>query len=183
MKEQLFHYKKQQENCPQCGASLVIKQGKKGLFLGCSTFPDCDYLKPLQPHHESKVLKELQEVCPECGNLLQVKQGHFGIFIGCSAYPDCHFIVQDEVEQSGDQQFMCPECQEGELVARQGRQGKTFYACNRFPQCKFTLPSQPYKICCEKCGGNLASLKKSTATHLLLVCANKACKHQFEIAK
>ena len=34
------------ELCPKCGAELHLRKGKKGLFLGCSTYPACDYLKP-----------------------------------------------------------------------------------------------------------------------------------------
>ncbi len=29
--------------CPWCGAELVQREGKKGSFLGCSTFPKCRY--------------------------------------------------------------------------------------------------------------------------------------------
>lgn len=97
MNQSLFHHSKQQEYCPQCGAPLQIKQGKKGLFLGCSAYPQCDYLRPLQ-RSEHKVLKTLDEICPKCGNLLQLKQGSFGMFIGCSHYPECDFVVREESE-------------------------------------------------------------------------------------
>ena len=97
MNQSLFHHSKQQEYCPQCGAPLQIKQGKKGLFLGCSAYPECDYLRPLQ-RAEHKVLKTLDEICPKCGNLLQLKQGSFGMFIGCSHYPECDFVVREESE-------------------------------------------------------------------------------------
>jgi len=30
------------EECPECGADMVIKLGKSGKFLSCSEFPDCD---------------------------------------------------------------------------------------------------------------------------------------------
>jgi len=38
--------------CPRCGAILAVKEAKKGvhkgkLFLGCSKFPACNYLRPL----------------------------------------------------------------------------------------------------------------------------------------
>ena len=61
----LFKSTKQTETCPQCGSPLQITQGKKGLFLGCSAYPDCDYIKPL--HQASHVIKVLDEVCTECG--------------------------------------------------------------------------------------------------------------------
>lgn len=33
--------------CPKCGNSLVKRNGKYGLFLGCSTYPKCDYTETL----------------------------------------------------------------------------------------------------------------------------------------
>lgn len=32
--------------CPRCGAKLIERNGKYGLFLGCSNFPNCKYTKP-----------------------------------------------------------------------------------------------------------------------------------------
>lgn len=180
MAEQLFQYKKSEEYCPQCGEILQIKRGKKGLFLGCSAFPQCDFIKPLQAHSEVKVLKDLEESCPQCAAKLQIKSGQFGLFIGCSAYPECDFVVHEEVEQA-PQSFPCPECQRGELVARRGRNGKTFYGCNQFPHCKFTLAGEPQAVECPNCGAKLASLKKSNQTHRTFVCANRLCRHQFEL--
>lgn len=29
--------------CPKCGADLVIKNGRRGKFIGCSNWPKCDY--------------------------------------------------------------------------------------------------------------------------------------------
>jgi len=98
MNQPLFQHTKHEEHCPQCGALLQIKQGKKGLFLGCSAYPQCDYLKPLQASNEVKTLKILEQTCPQCGHLLALKQGHFGMFIGCSNYPECHFVVHEEAE-------------------------------------------------------------------------------------
>jgi len=33
--------------CPNCGAHMVLRYGKKGDFLGCENFPDCKYTKGL----------------------------------------------------------------------------------------------------------------------------------------
>nr|WP_228777423.1 topoisomerase DNA-binding C4 zinc finger domain-containing protein [Lonepinella koalarum] len=44
MSEALFPHRKQPEICPQCGSPLHIRQGKKGLFLGCSAYSNCDFL-------------------------------------------------------------------------------------------------------------------------------------------
>lgn len=176
----LFEHTKHQEFCPQCGLPLQIRQGKKGRFLGCSGYPKCDYIKPLQPYSENKILKRLDEICPECGKPLQLKQGSFGMFIGCSGYPDCHFVVRDETEPT-QVNPVCPECKQGGLVARRGRQGKTFYGCNRFPACKFTVSGKPYAINCPQCGGSPVMLKKQAENCRIFVCLNKRCKHQFDI--
>lgn len=180
MTKPLFQHHKRQEHCPQCGSTLQIRQGKSGLFLGCSAYPACDYLKPLQPQHETKIIKELEQTCPQCGHNLLLKQGNFGMFIGCSNYPACHFIVHEEVETAGES-LPCPECGQGELVARRGRQGKYFYGCNRYPQCKFTLPQEPHAIPCPQCGYPLSHLKNNAKNDRTFICANKSCRHIFEI--
>lgn len=46
-KSALFTVRKN-EPCPQCGAELVIRSGKHGPFLGCSHYPECDYIRPLK---------------------------------------------------------------------------------------------------------------------------------------
>lgn len=32
-------------SCPRCGARLLLKHGKYGMFYGCSTFPRCNYTR------------------------------------------------------------------------------------------------------------------------------------------
>lgn len=33
------------ELCPRCGSKLVLRKGKRGAFIGCSSFPKCRYTK------------------------------------------------------------------------------------------------------------------------------------------
>jgi DNA topoisomerase-1 len=33
------------ENCPKCGKQLTRKLGKRGFFIGCSGYPECDYTR------------------------------------------------------------------------------------------------------------------------------------------
>jgi len=33
------------ENCPKCGLQLTRKLGKRGFFIGCSGYPECDYTR------------------------------------------------------------------------------------------------------------------------------------------
>jgi len=56
------------EPCPQCGAELVIRSGKHGPFLGCSHYPECDYVRPLKSQADGHIVKILEgQFCPVCG--------------------------------------------------------------------------------------------------------------------
>ena len=35
------------ENCPKCGKPLATRLGKRGRFIGCTGYPDCDYTRNL----------------------------------------------------------------------------------------------------------------------------------------
>lgn len=167
----LFESKKQTELCPECQSPLQIKRGKHGLFLGCSNYPSCYYIKPL--HQSYHIIRSLDELCPKCCFPLQLKQGSFGIFIGCSHYPECDFVVHEE-EAIEDESFVCPECQQNQLVKRTGRTGKTFYGCAGYPKCKFTIPVRPVEITCPECAYSLAVPKRQQYQ-----CLNKKCQHIF----
>ena len=83
------------EPCPQCGAELVIRSGKHGPFLGCSHYPDCDYVRPLKSQADGHIVKVLEgQACPQCGSDLALRQGRYGMFIGCSRYPECEHTEQ-----------------------------------------------------------------------------------------
>ncbi len=70
------------ENCPDCGAALVIRIGKYGKFLSCSKFPECKFTKPY--------LREAGFDCQKCGSPMVIKKTRKGkIFYGCSRWPDC----------------------------------------------------------------------------------------------
>lgn len=75
-------------------AELVIRSGKHGPFLGCSRYPECDYVRPLKSQADGHIVKILEgQLCPECGAVLVLRQGRFGMFIGCSQYPQCEHTV------------------------------------------------------------------------------------------
>ena len=66
--------------CPQCGEGLLLERdGKYNDFLGCSTYPLCDYTQ------------NIERPCPQCGNTLKKRPGKYGRFWGCSAYPRCNY--------------------------------------------------------------------------------------------
>lgn len=61
-KSALFSVRKN-EPCPQCGAELVIRSGKHGPFLGCSRYPECDYVRPLKSQADGHIVKILRGNC------------------------------------------------------------------------------------------------------------------------
>ncbi len=160
--------------CPECGSELSVKRGKSGTFIGCQSYPSCQYTRPIVEHEhvDDNVLPGTQ--CPECGHELAVKQGRYGMFIGCTNYPTCHHIEHEEVAASGD--VICPQCNKGHLQERQSRFGKTFYACDAYPKCKYAVNHQPVAGHCEKCNFPLL-LKRNMASGEKLQCAQKKCSH------
>ncbi len=74
------------ENCPQCGAVLVVRIGRYGKFLSCSKFPACKFTKPY--------FKEAGFNCPKCGGQVVVKRSKKGrSFYGCRNWPACDFAT------------------------------------------------------------------------------------------
>jgi len=48
------------EACPKCGKPLSIRLGKRGRFIGCTGYPDCDYTRNLTDDNaEGEARKEL----------------------------------------------------------------------------------------------------------------------------
>jgi DNA topoisomerase I len=75
------------ENCPTCGYVLVIRTGKFGKFISCSTFPKCKFTKPF--------VESTGHNCPKCKKgLVIIKKTRKGRkFYGCSNYPACTFAA------------------------------------------------------------------------------------------
>jgi len=171
---------KSEHVCPQCGGELVIKHGKSGAFFGCIKYPECQFTQQIHEHErvEDKILNGSE--CPLCHSLLAVKQGRYGMFIGCSNYPDCHYIEEEKAKDAG---VSCPQCLQkgvtppGELLEKMSRYGKTFYACDHYPKCKYVVNYPPVQQSCPQC--HWAILVKRTMAHGdMLVCPQKKCNHK-----
>lgn len=84
------------EACPECGGELVIRLGRFGKFISCSTYPKCKYTRPLVNKVKEEPIK-LGIMCPECGSeLIKRKSRYNTYFVGCSAFPKCRYIQPDE---------------------------------------------------------------------------------------
>jgi DNA topoisomerase-1 len=131
----------EEEYCENCGRPMVLKKGRFGTFFACTGYPDCKTTKPIGGT-QKKPDVQLDEKCPNCGNNMVLKTGRFGEFTACGNYPTCKFVKQKTIGMK------CPECSEGEVVERRSKRGKTFYGCNRWPDCNFVTWGKPVQ---EKC--------------------------------
>ncbi len=165
-KEELTQ-EKTTEICEKCGSPMVIKFGRFGKFLACSTYPTCKNTKPIG--EDKKLQEEVQAShvsCTNCGAPMVVKHGRFGAFLGCSRYPECKTIMPIE-KKTG---VACPECGKGEIIEKRSKRGKIFFACNKYPSCKFALWSKPTGEKCPTCNSLLVFAAKQ-----MIKCSSKTC--------
>ncbi len=111
------------ERCPKCGEPteeelksgerkklranaktpygvLVQREGKYGLFISCSNYPKCKYIK------QDALLNSTGVKCGDCkdGEMVE-RHGRFGPFYSCSNYPDCKHIIK--TKPTGELCRMC----------------------------------------------------------------------------
>jgi DNA topoisomerase-1 len=172
------------EACPKCGKPLSIRLGRRGRFIGCSGYPECDYTRNLNETAEQKeeAPPEIVEgrTCPKCDSPLIIRQGRYGKFIGCSSYPKCKFI--EPLEKPADTGVTCPECKKGSLVQRKSRYGKLFYSCNTYPDCKYAVWNPPVNEPCPQCGWPILTLKTTKRRGTEKVCPQKECGYTEQVA-
>lgn len=163
------------EACPKCGLPLTKRLGKRGSFIGCSGYPECDYTRNVDDGSEESAAPEVipDRKCPSCESDLIIRQGRFGRFIGCSAYPKCKHI--EPLEKPADTGVTCPECHEGKLLSRKSRYGKIFYSCSGYPNCKYAVWNEPLNEQCPKCKWPVMTIKTTKRRGTEKVCPQKTC--------
>ncbi len=172
------------EACPKCGKPLTIRLGRRGRFVGCSGYPECDYTRNLNESADEKAEAAQPEVvegrtCPKCDSPLIIRQGRYGKFIGCSAYPKCKYI--EPLEKPADTGVTCPQCHKGTLVSRKSRYGKVFYSCNTYPDCNYAVWNPPINEPCPQCGWPILTLKTTKRRGTEKVCPQKECGYAEQI--
>lgn len=108
-------------------------------------------------------VEETDIICEKCGSRMIVKNGRYGRFAACPNYPECKNTKQ--LNKSGTAEaekepeiapFKCEFCG-SDVVVRQGRYG-AFYACSRYPECKFTKQKvKSLGVSCPKCGRDIVT--------------------------
>jgi DNA topoisomerase I len=150
------------KKCPKCGQGELLERiSRHGFFLGCSRYPECDFIEDLSPELPAESSGEVKvQYCDNCGKEMVIKRGRFGVFLACKGYPDCkttrRLVEGTRVAREADQPLdeKCPECG-AQLLKRHGRFGE-FIGCSAYPKCKY-IRSKTLGIACPKCGkGELA---------------------------
>lgn len=163
------------EACPKCSKPLSIRLGKRGRFIGCTGYPDCDYTRNLNETQadEEEVQIIPDRTCPECQAPLHIKKGRYGRFIGCSRYPDCKHM--EPLEKPADTNVSCPQCQKGSLLKRKSRYGKIFYSCSTYPACQYAIWNEPLAEACPKCQWPILTIKITKRKGTEKTCPQKTC--------
>ena len=163
--------------CQNCGKPMVVRTSRYGSqFLGCSGYPECKTMMPLntKPEDVSAEPEVCEEKCEKCNSDMIFKVGPYGKYMECTN-PECK-NRKKIVISSGVQ---CPKCQNGEIVQRKSKYGKIFYSCSKYPDCDFVLWNEPTGEKCPECGALLVKkiLKKGT----FVECSSKECKYSKEL--
>lgn len=68
---------------------LVLRQGRFGMFIGCSQYPQCEHTVVIDKPDETAI------ACPACqqGHLVQRRSRYGKIFHSCDRYPECQFVI------------------------------------------------------------------------------------------
>jgi DNA topoisomerase-1 len=165
------------EDCPKCGKPLSARLGRRGRFIGCTSYPECDYTRNLDGKEKSAT-PELEIVegreCPKCASSLVVRDGPYGRFIGCSSYPKCKFLepLDNKPTSTGVE---CPECKKGSLLQRRSRRGKVFFSCSEYPACSYATWNEPIAMTCPSCQWPVLTIKTTKRKGRELVCPQKEC--------
>lgn len=158
--------------CPNCGQKMLIRTSRFGTqFLGCSGYPECKTMMPLNQTGENQEPETTDEKCEKCNSDMIIKIGPYGKYLECTNEECKH--RKRIVKTTG---VKCPkDACEGEIVQRKSKYGKFFYGCSKYPDCDFVLWNEPTGEVCPECGSLLVKkvLKKGTT----IQCSKKECNY------
>jgi DNA topoisomerase-1 len=71
-----------EEVCPKCGKhQLTNRLGRRGRFIGCAGYPECDYTRNVDGAENQEAQKREIGVDSKTGMLIQLMQGPFGPYV------------------------------------------------------------------------------------------------------
>jgi DNA topoisomerase-1 len=134
------------KKCPKCKEELIYRHSKVGKFIGCSGYPECDFID--QPEEEKNAMNALKEkyewkACPEWIEwTIVVKTWRFWPFLASSEYPKVKWIwkIKDEKEELlekllSEKGFLIDEESWEEMVLKNSRRWP-FLAAKNYPKVK-----------------------------------------------
>jgi len=114
------------------------------------------------------------EDCEKCGSPMVFKMGRYGKFMACSNFPDCR-NTKPIVKEIG---VKCPKCEKGNIIERKTKKKRTFYGCDRYPDCDFISWDKPIERKCPKCDHVL--VEKKLKKGIQVQCTNCDYKEKTE---
>ncbi len=142
------------KKCEKCGQGELLERiSRHGFFLGCSRYPDCDFIQDMSEEIAVDAENKI-EYCENCGKEMVVKRGQFGAFLACKGYPNCRttrrLVAGTRIALQPDEPLdeKCEKCGNG-LIKKHGRYGD-FIGCSGYPKCKYTR-AITLGIKCPKC--------------------------------
>ncbi|UJL47926.1 type I DNA topoisomerase [Virgibacillus sp. NKC19-16] len=136
-----------------------------------------DFHKRLEVAEEEMEKIEIRDepagiTCENCGHEMVYKMGRYGKFLACSNFPECR-NTKPILKKIG---VTCPKCKEGDVVERKSKKRRTFYGCDRFPDCDFVSWDKPIARPCPKCESLL--VEKKSKKDVQIQCTN--CEYKEE---
>ena len=69
------------EDCPKCGKPLSKRLGKFGMFIGCTAYPECDYIRNLNTNGEARAEPTVIGSDPETAKDILLMNGPYGPYL------------------------------------------------------------------------------------------------------
>src|SRR6195256_5843826 len=143
------------KKCEKCGEGELLERiSRHGFFLGCTRYPDCDFIQDMAPELTDDSGEGKTEYCENCGKEMAIKRGRFGAFMACTGHavskPPRGRGEEPRMAQDPDEPLeeKCTLCG-NHLIKKSGRFGQ-FIGCSGYPKCKYTRPIT-MGIKCPKC--------------------------------
>ncbi len=127
--------------------------------------------KRLEKAHQEMEKVEIRDepagiTCEKCGHEMVYKMGRYGKFLACSNFPECR-NTKPILKEIG---VKCPKCKDGNIVERKTKKKRTFYGCDKYPECDFISWDKPVGRDCPKCDSML--VEKKSKKKVQVQCSN-----------
>ncbi|MDE6035365.1 MAG: type I DNA topoisomerase [Ruminococcus sp.] len=158
-----------------------IENGNKNWVDTLHEFYDdfAETLKKAESAMEGKRVRipdeETDIICEQCGRNMVIKFSKYGKFLACPAFPECRNSKPIVTETVGK----CPRC-DGKMLLKKSKKGRSFYGCEKYPECTFMTWNVPSEEVCPECRKTLFIKGGKSGK---LVCENENCGYERELKK